>query len=169
MERKIVERIKLNLGSGNKIYFDYINIDLYAPNVDIRADVRNLPFKANSIEEILAIQILEHFNFAESWDILKEWKRVLKPEGLLWIETPDFLTLCQKFAQADEWTRTSLYGWFFAKPWLPGESHLFMYTEAQLCWTLEQLGFLSIKRVEPKYSDHLESGLNLAVSCRKGE
>ena len=138
---------KLNLGCGDEVMEGYINCDLYNPKADVMCDARNLPFEDNSIDEVYVCHLLEHFNFKESFDVLKEWKRVIKEGGMLVIETPDLLASCKKFVESDDTYRVNvLYGHMFAKPWLEGETHKFLYTETQLSWALRQLGFKNIQR-----------------------
>lgn len=145
--------VKLNLACGYDYDPAYINVDLYAPDdakVDFRYDVKKLPYEDNVVDEIKASHIIEHFDFFEGQEVLKEWYRVLKPGGKLHIETPDFLMSCLEFINADEQTRISMYGHFFACPWIPGQTHKFLFTETQLRSQLEWLNFKNITRVSPR-------------------
>lgn len=78
--------IKLNLGSGMRPKKGYINCDLYA-NADIKFDcnVFPYPFKDNSVDEIFAHAIFEHLDDVSL--VLKECYRILKPKGILIIES----------------------------------------------------------------------------------
>ena len=67
----------------------------------------------------------------------------------LWLETPDFLTSCKKFIEADKDGKWNLYGHFFSEAWLPGQIHKFLFTEEQLIDTLEYSGFVGCKRILP--------------------
>lgn len=80
-------KIKLNLGCGNIILPGFTNCDLYDEKADIKCDVKDLPFEDNSVDEIVASHIIEHFDFREAQDVLKEWQRVLKRGGKLWIQS----------------------------------------------------------------------------------
>lgn len=143
--------IKLNLGCGLDYQDGYINVDLYPhPNakVDAQYDVTNLPYLDNTVDEIRAFHIIEHFDFYQGQAVLKEWHRVLKPQGRLWLETPDFLNSCRAFVEHPEW-RTYLYGHFFSTPWLPGLTHKILFTEDQLKCQLEWTGFINTKRLDP--------------------
>jgi len=79
---------KLELGAGKKPTEGYEHLDIM-PGEDIEfvADARKLPFSKNSWDEIKAKWLLEHFAGYEIVDVLKEWKRVLKPGGKLIIST----------------------------------------------------------------------------------
>ena len=91
------EKSKLNLGCGKRILSGYINIDVepFSDKV-IVMDVRSLEFADESIDEILAEQVLEHLPYFETQEILWEWWRVLRFGGVLKIVVPDF----EKIARA---------------------------------------------------------------------
>jgi predicted SAM-dependent methyltransferase len=150
--------IKLNLGCGSSVLEGYINCDLYNEDADMKFDAKCLPFDNNSVDEIFASHLIEHFDFFEGQSVLKEWYKKLKIGGRLVVETPDFLNSCKRFIEADENLRIKLYGHFFCWPWVPGQTHKFLYTETQLKWTLNNMGFKNIKRVNPM-SVYLIKGL----------
>ena len=96
------------------------------------------------MDEIYSSHLIEHFDFQQGQEVLKEWKRVLKEGGVLIIETPNFLASCKKFVHADEQGKIDLYSHFFSTPWIDGQIHKFLYTPIQMKWTLEQLGFKEV-------------------------
>lgn len=154
---KLLPKLKLHLACGHDYGEDYINVDLYAPDdavCDVRFDVMKLPYPDNSVDEVKAFHIIEHFHFFEIQEVLKEWYRVLKPGGRLYLETPDFLETCRSFVEGspvmplEEW-RVLLYGHFFAHPWVPGQTHKFLFTENQLRTNLGWAGFKQVNRVAP--------------------
>jgi len=148
------EKIRLHLGCGDMILPGWINVDLFCELADIQADVRKLPFPDNYADEIYSSHVIEHFNFKEAFEVLREWNRVLKPGGTIMIETPDMLASCKKFVESsDEYRIANLYPHFFSEPWRgSGFYHLFLYTETQLRWTLEQCGFKNCQRqFAPRY------------------
>ena len=89
--------------------------------------------------------------------LLVEWKRVLKPGGRLWVETPDFLSSCKKFIEADKDGKWDLYGHFFSEAWNPGQIHKFLFTEEQLIDTFKYAGFINTARIQPT-STHVTIG-----------
>lgn len=150
------DKIKLHLGCGDEILPDYINCDIENPKADMLFDATKIPFPDNSVDEIRAYHLIEHFVFQNVFDILKEWLRALKPNGILVLETPDFLNSCKRFVETDDLERLDLYGHFFSQPHLsPQMVHYFLYTENQLKWVLERVGFTKIERV-PADSHHVE-------------
>ena len=142
--------IKLHLACGDDYTEGYVNVDLYnTKHVDAQFDVKKIPYDDNSVDEIKAFHIIEHFDWFEIHnELLVEWKRVLKPGGRLWLETPDFLTSCKKFIEAEKDGKWNLYGHFFSEAWLPGQIHKFLFTEEQLIDTLEYSGFVGCKRIQ---------------------
>ncbi len=84
--------LKLHLGCGNQLLDGYINIDLYNPNAELSLDIEDLSyFDDNSISEIFMNAVFEHLYVFQQIPCLLEWKRVLKPNGRLRIESiPDF-------------------------------------------------------------------------------
>lgn len=86
--------MRLNLGCGNDIKHGYLNVDFFDikhPDV-LKVNLGNFPwpFKTASIEEILMLDFLEHFKYADTTKVLQEAYRVLIPKGVIDIQVPDF-------------------------------------------------------------------------------
>lgn len=88
--------MKLNLGCGNNKLEGYINIDLYDKEADVKADVCELPYADESVDEIVCYQVIEHVPYNKSEQMFKEWYRVLKPGATAIVETPDIDVVCAK-------------------------------------------------------------------------
>lgn len=97
----------LNLASGIKtIREDVVNVDLFPyPNVQVVADIHNLPFEDNSADAVICESSLEHFKNPEK--AVKEMYRVLKPGGLLYISAPFIVGF---HASPDDFYRWTLPG-----------------------------------------------------------
>lgn len=80
---------KLNLGCGDDIREGYINIDKYI-KADKQVELNKIPypFETNSVDEILALNVLEHLN--NPYDILLEWHRICKPGAKIILAVPHF-------------------------------------------------------------------------------
>jgi len=52
-------------------------------------DCRHLPFKDETLDGLFSSHVLEDWHFAEQAAILKEWKRCLKPGGIIALLLPD--------------------------------------------------------------------------------
>ena len=81
-----MDSVRLNLGSGRTPIPGWTN-------VDIKAGGSAYPltqYADGSVDEIRASHILEHFSHHEVALVLREWVRVLKRGGKLYIAVPDF-------------------------------------------------------------------------------
>ena len=79
---------KLEVGSGLRPTKGYLHMDIKKlPHVEVVGDIRKLPFPDNHFDEILGRWVLEHFAYQEIPSVLKEWRRCLKPNGLLHLIT----------------------------------------------------------------------------------
>lgn len=91
----------LDVGCGEKKYSKYFctssyigleypsntidhSIDIKMP--DVWGDARRLPFKENSFDALICIQVLEHV--PETTEIIQEFNRVLMPDGKLILSVP---------------------------------------------------------------------------------
>jgi cyclopropane fatty-acyl-phospholipid synthase-like methyltransferase len=79
--------IKLNLGCALDIKSGYHNIDIFDHPSVIKMDVRNLNYKDLEVDEIYAKDVLEHVSYVEAEKCIKEWSRVLKTGGKIFIQT----------------------------------------------------------------------------------
>jgi SAM-dependent methyltransferase len=84
---------KLNLGCGFDILKGYLNIDKNAKhNPDLVADIGNLFMLPDGFyDEIVAKDILEHLPRIQTESVLKEWNRLLKIGGKLYLRLPNLL------------------------------------------------------------------------------
>ena len=77
--------MKLNIGSGPVQIPGFENIDRA-----LGTEAYPLPqFSDNSVDEIRASHVLEHFSFRDVQTALNEWVRVLKPGGRIRLAVPD--------------------------------------------------------------------------------
>lgn len=89
--------MKLNLGCGTQPIDGYENLD--AKNC--RPIYPLTEFADESVDEVRASHVLEHFGHGEINSVLKEWTRVLKPGGKLRIAVPDFEKVASVYADGN--------------------------------------------------------------------
>lgn len=89
--------VRLHLGAGKRYFRGYVNIDVQGDRLDKKGDIRKLDYPDESVDEILAVHVFEHFWADEVEGILKEWNRVLKPGGKLILEMPDLKKVLKLF------------------------------------------------------------------------
>ena len=99
--------VRLNLGCGDKILAGYVNVDLAADRVgrqpDLVCDLRRLePVADASVDEVLAIHVVEHFWQWEVLEVLREWLRVMKPGARMVLECPNLLAACEALLRDPE-------------------------------------------------------------------
>ena len=155
--------MKLNLGCSNRPIPGYINIDITGPNADILADIRKLPYESASIDEIYASHVLEHFGRREFMDVLREWRRVLKPGSNIYIAVPDIESSFNYYQKTKD--IKALYGQFWGGQRDEYDYHKFGYTFDTLSEYLKQVGFVDPKRYDtfeylpPDFDDYSKSFL----------
>ncbi len=117
------------------------------PDTDIRCNVADLScFEDNSVDEIYASNVLEHFPHIQTLGVLKEWHRVLKPGSTIWISVPDMdanFKIYQKYGLTD-WVRNLIWG----DQWHVHAFHYVNFTFASLAKAVVDAGFSDIVRVQ---------------------
>lgn len=138
MQSKLV---RVNLGSGRDYKEGWVNVDVdQSVKVDVVADLsQRFPFNDNSVDELLASDILEHFTKEDGIIFLKECHRVLKIHGKLTIRTHNIFQIFQQFHTDPQVVIHFLYG--DTKDTGVFGSHKFAYTKKSLVHTLKLVGF----------------------------
>ena len=150
---------RLNLGCGDKILDGWTNVDIAPARAgrqpDVICDLHKLePFADASVDEVMAIHVVEHFWRWEVVDVLREWTRVLKPGGLMVLECPNLLTACaEMLANPDQGSLPGAEGqktmWvFYGDPaWRdPLMCHRWNYTPASLGAVMAEAGLVDIRQ-----------------------
>lgn len=130
--------IKVNLGSGPTGKSDWINLDWgilpllskmswishvlvklgllsknyltpWPKNLKLYDCRKRLPFTDKSVDFIYTSHFLEHLYRYQAIELLRECKRILKPEGVIRIVVPDLAILAQKYVNRDRLFYKRLY------------------------------------------------------------
>ncbi len=156
--------VRLNLGCGDKILPDYINVDVVEARAgkspDVICDLHALTcFQDNYADEVMAIHVVEHFWRWEIEQILKEWLRVLKPGGKMVLECPNLLSACEalladpeKRSQPDKAGQTSMWVFYGDPGWKdPLMIHRWGYTPYSLAQLMRQVGLVNVRQEAAVY------------------
>jgi predicted SAM-dependent methyltransferase len=98
--------VKLHYGCGSRALPGWLNIDGWpSPAVDLVADLRRpLPLPASSCSFIFSEHVFEHIDRPFRLAVLREFRRVLEPEGVLRLVVPDLALFVDAYERADlEW------------------------------------------------------------------
>jgi len=139
--------MKLHLGCGKRHLpgQDWLNIDNRADvGADMVMDVTHLDdISAGTVELIYACHVLEHVPRNQTLDVLREWRRVLKPGGLLRLAVPDFRAIARLYRD-DKVPLWRLIGPLVGRQDYPENTHYNIFDYDYLAWHLEQAGFHSV-------------------------
>jgi len=155
--------MKIHLGCGNKYLEGYVNIDLppsehtvMQVKADMYADIRELDFPENSIEEIRSHHLFEHFTRAEALKLLVRWRKWLKVGGILHIQTPDFTASILKYLIAPIKFRLQLGRHIFGSQEARWANHLDFWDKKKFRFVLQNLGYdiVKFKRYYNSFQKH---------------
>ena len=157
----------LSIGSGSTKYENTLNLDIEnAYNVDVVADARNIPFEDEHFEGIIASHVLEHFGKWEHMSLMKEWKRVIQPNGKMYICVPNFMKCIKYYLENRRGLRHSYWEQtIFGLNRGKADIHLSGITEQYLTELLFKSGFVDLKwsKDMPENFEH-----NIEVIAIKG-
>lgn len=183
--------VRLNLGCWKRDFGpDWVHIDQCdLPHIQYH-DVTKLPFEDDSVDLIYASHLIAYFDREEIVPVLEEWKRVLKPGGVLRLATPDFYKVCMMYY--DDPDKSGRYplefflGMLYGKMQFESKTiyHKTTYDYTTLGGLLRNLGFKDVKRYNwretehAQFDDHSQSHLphmakengtlmSLNVQCKK--
>jgi predicted SAM-dependent methyltransferase len=142
------DRIRLNLGCGHLPLADYLNVDQRAlPQVDIQANILNLPVKKDSVDTLYAAHLIEHFTLENlRRNILPYWRDVLKPNGKLHLIAPNAHAMIIEYAkEAMDFKQLSTV--LMGMQEYDGDFHYALLTPESLKKLLEEAGFQSVEFV----------------------
>lgn len=160
--------MRLNVGSWTKVFpgDGWLNVDIVpAQGVNLVADGSRLPIRDAAVEEVFASDVLEHFPWKRSLDVLREWHRVLAPGGVLKVKTPNLRSLAREISSASDPAQTRfLVRKVYGGQEQGGDFHFAGFTPDLLEAYLRAAGFTAIKiRAEGDGGD----ALNMSARCVK--
>lgn len=153
------EGIKLNLGGGKVEIPGYMNIDHHNGK-----EAYPLECADNSVDEIRASHILEHFPYSQTVDVLKNWYSKLKPGGIIKIAVPDF-GLINKMYEAGDYAKLCLY--VCGGQTEPDDVHRAIFDDLSMRQLLECAGFTCIETWKRDADDCSALPVSLNLMARK--
>jgi predicted SAM-dependent methyltransferase len=164
-------KVYLNIGSGHVTHPSFINVDaLVARHIHFIRPVDDLrPFPDDSVDLAYVSHCLEHFGHSKVNEVLAEWRRILKPGGVLRIGVPDFdqlIALYEASGRDMEAIQVVLMG----GQTYPLNAHYTAFTRKSLTDRLRVVGFTQVRHWE-RNTDELTSlpdftGLEATVGGR---
>lgn len=148
--------MKLHLGCGKRHIPGFVHIDaIDYPHVDHVATIDNLSFIGDdSVDLIYNCHVLEHFKRREVSKVLSEWKRVLKPGGILRISVPDFAALCEVYQRYGK--LELVIGALFGRQDYLYNIHYNVFDYPALARILEEVGFEQVRRYDWRETEHAD-------------
>jgi SAM-dependent methyltransferase len=98
----------LNIGCGGKFHKDWTNIDIvsFSPEVKSFNLLKGLPFGDNTFDVVYHSQVLEHIPKDKADYFIDECYRVLKPNGIIRISTPNLESITKEYLKWVEYNST---------------------------------------------------------------
>ena len=125
--------MKLNLGSGKSVIPGFVSVDRM-----FGMEVYPLPYGDDTVDEIRASHVLEHFPHWMTVKVLEEWLRVLKPGGLLKVAVPNLEYACQNAGHPH------FEGWIMGGQTDDNDYHEALFTRGKLLKIFNHFGVLDV-------------------------
>jgi len=141
------------LGSGKRVLPGFIHVDIADfAHIDYRSPIDRLGmFESRVADEIYSSHSLEYFDLFETEAALREWWRVLKPGGELYLAVPDFRALIRVYEETQD--LAAIHGPLFGRWPVLGTDEVVYHKSAwdstTLVKTLSHAGFEDIEAYDP--------------------
>jgi len=155
---KLKKSLCLHLGCGKRNIPGFINVDLADfPHIHYKRPIDDLAiFKNNSVDLIYTSHAFEYFDRFEAKKVLKEWRRVLKKDGVLRLAVPDFEVLQKVYTKYKN--LNLIVGPLYGRWEIPGTKkivyHKTVYDFPSLKKALEENGFYKVRRYDWRKTIH---------------
>jgi predicted SAM-dependent methyltransferase len=162
---------KLQIGAGPNCLPGWLNTDVYVSSLDlIFLDATDrLPFRDCQFDYIFSEHVIEHITYEYGSSLLKECFRILKPNGVVRVATPDIKMLIDLFGETIDAKKRDYVAWFIDRN-LPGLKkyrpifvlnhfvqswgHAFIYDRETLAESFSEAGFVDLQWCPPGDSLH---------------
>lgn len=138
-----MSRTRLHIGCGPQALAGWTNVDNRPyPGVDRILDVTiGLPY--SDVEYLFAEHLIEHLAYDDALNFLRECRRVLAPDGVLRLSTPnlDWVLRTQYLPELWKCDDDAVRDCFVLNRAFKGWGHQFLYNRQSLAATLRLAGF----------------------------
>lgn len=139
--------MKLDVGCGlhtKEPLDEWTHLDIdKGPHIEIVADFGDVPLDDNSVDQIHIGDVIEHIPVWRQTEVLAEWKRLLKPGGVLEGNTPNLAHAIHQYVAGEiglDWLLQNLYGDRAGFQ----HQHYILFTMASLSKLLTDHGFVDL-------------------------
>lgn len=116
--------------------------------VDRYAAIDALPYSQGSVDEIRAVQVLEHVEMKRVPEVLRHWHELLRSGGIAHVDVPDFEeTARQLLAQRDEPSKDWYYRLIYGSQKNAHAFHRSGFSPARLERFLREAGFREVRHI----------------------
>lgn len=138
--------MKLNIGAGDSELPGFTPVDRKGGH-----EAYPLSFPDNSVEEVYASHVLEHFPRRKVQDVIADWVRVLRPGGRIRIAVPDFEWAARKYLERDP--SANIAGVLMGGQIDDDDYHKAAFDYDGLMVMMQRAGLVCIKPFKPEYAD----------------
>jgi predicted SAM-dependent methyltransferase len=157
--------VRLNLACGSNKLTGFVNCDIEEKcNPDkILNFTEPFPYGEDTVEVIVLFHGIEHVSKRLHTGLLREFHRVLEPEGKLVISYPEFEKVAKNWLENYRGMREFWENTIYGLQRYPTDYHVALMHTPQFIELLKEVGFKDIVTYpEPKYP------YNTVVRCKKG-
>lgn len=162
--------MKLHLGCWKRYIPGFVHVDLFdMPHIDYVSSVDALPMFEDGVADLVySSHLLEYWDRQEAPRVLEEWRRVLKPGGVLRLAVPDFDALIKVYERSGDLNK--ILGPLFGHMDVVSSNnehstiyHKTVYNFESLQALLDSVGFRDVRRydwqktIHKDYDDHSQA------------
>lgn len=153
------EPIRLNLGAGGSHIPGFIPIDRHNGR-----EVYPLEYATDSVDEIYASHVLEHFGHKDAEFAIHEWVRTLRPGGRIRIAVPDMRWIAEKYLAGES---LPLASYLMGGQTDENDYHKTIFDEDRLRGIMEAAGLRGIQRWTSTLADCASMPVSLNLEGTK--
>lgn len=151
--------MKLNLGAGGFPLDGYENLDHKTGQ-----EIYPLDYASETIDEVRASHVLEHFEQRLVQGVVSEWARVLKSSGWLKIAVPNFAWIANRYLEGG---RRFIQQYTMGGQTDADDFHKTIFDTDSLTGMLKRAGLVDVQPWVSEIEDCASLGVSLNLMARK--